>query len=178
MDNKKTLLEVFPFLNNDKVSKQIAYNLLDLLNAMEITLFQFHYESFKNEHLFINNGEMNYFIFATYYKNDDVIMVHNINNFDNFELYLLVLLHELGHATGHESRLNRDLSGAFGSESYAKEELRANLFVLDFAKKNNIKVNQKIFSEIEYWSSKVSEPDLFYLKSDAKNIYKYVTNLV
>ena len=33
--------------------------------------------------------------------------------------------HELGHATGHVSRLNRDLSGRFGSTSYAKEELRA-----------------------------------------------------
>ncbi len=31
----------------------------------------------------------------------------------------------LGHATGHASRLNRDLSGWFGSESYTKEELRA-----------------------------------------------------
>ncbi|HHQ4590751.1 TPA: zincin-like metallopeptidase domain-containing protein, partial [Aeromonas veronii] len=38
-----------------------------------------------------------------------------------------VALHELGHATGHASRLNRDLSGRFGSESYAKEELRAEI---------------------------------------------------
>lgn len=36
-------------------------------------------------------------------------------------------MHELGHATGHSSRLNRDLSGGFGSESYAKEELRAEI---------------------------------------------------
>lgn len=32
-------------------------------------------------------------------------------------------LHELGHASGHESRLDRDLTGRFGSEKYAKEEL-------------------------------------------------------
>jgi antirestriction protein ArdC len=36
-----------------------------------------------------------------------------------------VLLHELGHATGAKSRLNRDLGGRFGSQSYAREELRA-----------------------------------------------------
>lgn len=32
-------------------------------------------------------------------------------------------LHELGHATGAPHRLNRDLSGAFGSTSYAFEEM-------------------------------------------------------
>lgn len=32
-------------------------------------------------------------------------------------------LHECGHAVGHPSRLNRDLSGSFGSRKYAFEEL-------------------------------------------------------
>lgn len=41
--------------------------------------------------------------------------------------YMSTFLHECGHATGHESRLNRDLSGKFGSEDYAKEELRAEI---------------------------------------------------
>jgi antirestriction protein ArdC len=36
-------------------------------------------------------------------------------------------LHELGHATGHVSRLGRDLSGAFGSRKYAFEELVAEI---------------------------------------------------
>jgi antirestriction protein ArdC len=36
-------------------------------------------------------------------------------------------LHELGHATGHRSRLNRDLSGSYGSRKYAFEELVAEL---------------------------------------------------
>ncbi|CAM5594743.1 antirestriction protein ArdC [Aquamicrobium terrae] len=34
-------------------------------------------------------------------------------------------LHELGHASGHHSRLNHDLSGSFGSKKYAFEELIA-----------------------------------------------------
>lgn len=41
--------------------------------------------------------------------------------------YYSVALHELGHWSGHESRLGRDLSGLFGSEDYAREELRAEL---------------------------------------------------
>jgi antirestriction protein ArdC len=36
-------------------------------------------------------------------------------------------LHELGHATGHPSRLNRDLSGSYGTKKYAFEELVAEL---------------------------------------------------
>ena len=36
-------------------------------------------------------------------------------------------LHELGHATGHKSRLDRDLTGRFGSQIYAREELCAEL---------------------------------------------------
>ncbi len=36
-------------------------------------------------------------------------------------------LHELGHATGHPSRLNRDLSGSYGTGKYAFEELVAEL---------------------------------------------------
>ena len=36
-------------------------------------------------------------------------------------------LHELGHWTGHEKYLTRDLTGLNGSMLYAKEELRAEL---------------------------------------------------
>jgi antirestriction protein ArdC len=49
------------------------------------------------------------------------------NQFEDAGKYYATALHELGHATGHSSRLNRDLSGGFGSESYAKEELRAEI---------------------------------------------------
>lgn len=36
-------------------------------------------------------------------------------------------LHELGHATGHPSRLARDLTGGFGTKKYAFEELVAEM---------------------------------------------------
>lgn len=36
-------------------------------------------------------------------------------------------LHELGHWTGHRSRLDRDLPGGFGSAPYAREELVAEM---------------------------------------------------
>ncbi len=37
------------------------------------------------------------------------------------------MLHELGHWTGHPSRLNRDQRGSFGSPNYAREELVAEM---------------------------------------------------
>lgn len=36
-------------------------------------------------------------------------------------------LHELGHATGHPSRLGRDMTGGFGTKKYAFEELVAEI---------------------------------------------------
>jgi antirestriction protein ArdC len=41
--------------------------------------------------------------------------------------YYRTALHELGHWTGHPSRLARDLSNPFGSAGYAREELVAEL---------------------------------------------------
>ena len=37
------------------------------------------------------------------------------------------MIHEAGHWTGAESRLNRDLRNSFGSHDYAREELRAEI---------------------------------------------------
>lgn len=41
--------------------------------------------------------------------------------------YYRTVLHELGHWTGHESRLRRDQSGRFATASYAREELVAEM---------------------------------------------------
>lgn len=41
--------------------------------------------------------------------------------------YYRTALHELGHWTGHRSRLGRDQTGGFGSAAYAREELCAEL---------------------------------------------------
>lgn len=41
--------------------------------------------------------------------------------------YYRTALHELTHATGHVSRLNRDLTNPFGSKDYAREELIAEM---------------------------------------------------
>ena len=64
---------------------------------------------------------------AYYIPDLDYIGIPDLKLFDSAESYASVLLHELAHSTGHPSRLNRDLSGEFGSDAYAKEECIAEL---------------------------------------------------
>ena len=47
--------------------------------------------------------------------------------FDSPEAYYATLYHELGHSTGHPSRLARFAEGTFDSSEYSKEELVAEM---------------------------------------------------
>lgn len=64
---------------------------------------------------------------ASYSPSTDSIKMPTKSLFVNDEAYSATLLHELAHWTGASKRLNRDFSGNFGSESYAFEELIAEL---------------------------------------------------
>lgn len=64
---------------------------------------------------------------AFYRPSTDRIHLPQRDTFRGVEEYYATALHELAHATGHPSRLARDLSGGFGSENYAREELRAEM---------------------------------------------------
>jgi len=69
--------------------------------------------------------------FAAYYSpKDDVIRMPTPSTFHSQEDYYHSLYHEMTHAAGHSSRLNRDgitQQAKFGSERYSKEELIAEL---------------------------------------------------
>jgi len=65
---------------------------------------------------------------AFYSPTEDYVQVPPQAAFHEPVNWYRTALHELGgHWTGHASRLNRDQSGAFGSASYAREELCAEL---------------------------------------------------
>lgn len=64
---------------------------------------------------------------AFYSPGLDMVTLPPEASFDDTYSYMATFLHECGHATGHPSRLDRDLTGGFGSESYAREELRAEI---------------------------------------------------
>ena len=69
---------------------------------------------------------------AFYNSNIDAVTLPNPSQFPDATSYYHTANHELGHATGHESRMNREtlqqgLKQGFGSEAYAREELRAEI---------------------------------------------------
>lgn len=64
---------------------------------------------------------------AGYQPVTDTIRLPHLAQFDTAAGYYATSAHEHGHWTGHPSRLARDLSGRFGSDAYAAEELVAEM---------------------------------------------------
>lgn len=66
-----------------------------------------------------------------YYKpSSDIISVPQINDYLKPAEYYSTLFHEMAHSTGHKKRLNRatiTTMAAFGSETYSREELIAEI---------------------------------------------------
>ena len=64
---------------------------------------------------------------AFYRPATDTITLPDPAQFHDAAGYYDTAMHELGHATGHESRLNRPIHNPFGSVEYAREEMRAEI---------------------------------------------------
>ena len=69
---------------------------------------------------------------AYYSLSSDQVVLPEKSQFPSADHYYQTALHEVGHASGHPDRLNRDtlqqgLADGFGSEAYAREELRAEI---------------------------------------------------
>jgi len=70
---------------------------------------------------------------AAYYNlGKDEIVLPNKSQFPSADHYYQTALHEVGHATGHPDRMNREslqkgVEAGFGSQAYAKEEMRAEI---------------------------------------------------
>lgn len=121
---------------------------------------------------------------AFYRPSDDSITMPPDTAFKNDYAYMSVLLHECGHATGHESRLNRQMGGDFGTESYAKEELRAEIasaftsqalgFGAQSAEMSAAMENHKAY--IQSWCKAISDApnELFAAIKDAEKISDYL----
>lgn len=62
---------------------------------------------------------------AYYIPSRDEIHLPNRRTFSSLSGFWGTAMHELSHWTGHESRLNRDIQHAFGTQKYAREELIA-----------------------------------------------------
>lgn len=64
---------------------------------------------------------------ACYLPTWDMVQLPPLAAFTDADAYAATAFHELGHWTGNKARLDRDLSGRFGTRAYAAEELVAEL---------------------------------------------------
>lgn len=117
---------------------------------------------------------------AYYRPSTDNIQLPNREQFPSASNYYATALHELGHWTGHGSRLDRDLSHPFGSEGYAKEELRAEIASMILGDELGIGHDPaRHASYVQSWI-KVLQNDpmeIFRAASDAEKIQTFVLGL-
>lgn len=117
---------------------------------------------------------------AYYSPSLDRIQMPSREQFGTADDYYRVKLHELGHWTGHPSRLDRDLSHPFGSEMYAKEELRAEIASMILGEELGLGHDPgQHVSYVQSWI-KVLQNDpleIFRAASDAEKIQGFVLGL-
>lgn len=118
---------------------------------------------------------------AYYSPSNDSVTMPPENAFKDVYGYMSVFLHECGHATSNPTRLNRPIGGMFGSESYAKEELRAEIAsafttqALGFkGAENQFLDNHKAY--IQSWIEAIKDKpnELFAAIKDAEKISDYL----
>lgn len=114
---------------------------------------------------------------AFYRPSSDSITLPERSQFETQDAYYSTALHEIGHWTGHETRLNRDLSNPFGSMGYAREELRAEISSLMLAERMEIEHNPEQHAAYVGSWIKVLQDDpreIFRAASDAEKISSYI----
>ena len=98
---------------------------------------------------------------AFYNRTNDYIQLPEKGQFKSQADYYASALHELGHWTGHSSRLNRPASGDMKSETYAKEELVAEISSMFVSAETGIPQTKEHFenhaSYVDYWVKAVKE---------------------
>jgi len=117
---------------------------------------------------------------AFYRSSSDEIHLPHKEQFATPENYYATALHELAHSTGHETRLNRDLGNPFGSEAYAKEELRAEIASMIMGSELGIGHDPEQHAAYVGSWIKVLEDDpkeIFRAAADAEKIQDYVLAL-
>lgn len=152
-------LERKPIDENDKI--ECAENILNYWS--------------ENEAKIIHGGSEAY-----YNRMTDEIHLPLREDFKTMLGYYSTAFHEVGHSTGKDTRLNRDLGGGFGSESYAIEELRAEIASMFLEQDLGIESSagriQNNAAYIQAWKEKIKEDPnaLFLAISDADKISKYI----
>lgn len=117
---------------------------------------------------------------AYYSPTEDKIKLPEIKQFKTMQDYYATALHEIAHSTGHQSRMNRDLQTTFGTQKYAKEELRAELASIFMQIDMGISIEGKHFENhgayLASWLKAVKKDvkEFYGASADAEKISEYV----
>lgn len=118
---------------------------------------------------------------AYYSPSNDSVTMPPENAFKNDYSYVSTFLHECAHGSGAPHRFNRDMSGTFGSEKYAKEELRAEIASAFTTQALGFKSDEKQFLDnhkayIQSWVEAIKDKpnELFAAIKDAEKIADYL----
>lgn len=109
-----------------------------------------------------------------YVPPQDRIYMPRMGQFGESELYYSTLFHELIHATGHESRLSREAvttANRFGSLTYSKEELTAEIGAAYLCKITGIELPETFENSVAYlqgWLEQLSKDKRFIFKAAAE----------
>ncbi len=115
---------------------------------------------------------------AFYSPTTDHIQLPPMSAFASPGSWSSTALHEAAHWTGHATRLNRDLSGRFGSIFYSQEELRAELASCFISAEMGIEgydfTNNVAY--LHFWLSKLrsDRKEIFRAAADAQRIADYL----
>lgn len=115
-----------------------------------------------------------------YSPSRDQIVLPLRETFKDMESFGKVVFHEMGHSTGHPSRLNRKMGGFFGSPDYSMEELRAELGAMFIESDLNIQLKTENYQDhsdyLKSWLEELeADPnELFRACADAEKIAEYL----
>ncbi len=109
---------------------------------------------------------------AYYVPKEDLVNLPSIGTFRTTEGYAATKFHEYGHATGHESRLNRPgimTIAAFGGEDYSFEELVAELTSAYLCARNGIdNTLENSSAYIQHWLKALKDDKTMLMKASGK----------
>jgi len=114
---------------------------------------------------------------AAYSPRTDVVTLPPRDRFETADGFYATAMHELAHATGHKNRLDREMSTLFGTPTYAKEELRAEIAAMMIGSRIGIgHTPQNGAAYIEGWIKALEEDprEIYRASADAQKITDYL----
>jgi antirestriction protein ArdC len=152
-------------IENLKLSKEVLYPGIKIREFSPIQACEKVVNDWSHKPKIVHNEQR-----AFYSPSMDYINMPKPETFDGNDFYYSVLFHELGHSTGHESRLKREGVTArnhFGSHAYSQEELVAEMTAAFLCAHTGLDQEKLFENSVAYLQSWLNV-----LKKDSKLVVK------